>query len=141
MGDVVSPQKRSQMMAGIQGRNTKPELLVRKGLHTRGFRFRIHRRDLPGNPDIVLPKYQTVIFVHGCFWHAHECRLFKWPKTRSDFWKTKITGNRVRDQRNRDALEKADWKVLYVWECTIRGKNKMELCEVLDELAEKIISK
>lgn len=138
MGDIVSPQKRSQMMAGIQGKNTAPELMVRKGLHARGFRFRIHRRDLPGNPDIVLPKYQTVVFVHGCFWHGHNCRLFKWPKTRPAFWKDKISGNMARDQKNRRTLEAAGWNVLYVWECSIRGKGVDARAQVVDALSREI---
>ena len=120
MVDIVDPATRSRMMSGIRGKDTKPELLVRKWLHARGYRFRLHRRDLPGNPDIVLPKYRTVIFVHGCFWHGHECKDFKWPKTRPDFWKAKIGGNVARDASNIIDLEKLDWAVIVVWECETR---------------------
>lgn len=90
MADVVTPEKRSKMMSGIQGKNTKPELTIRKGLHALGFRYRLHGKTLPGKPDLVFPKYKAVIFIHGCFWHAHHCHLFKWPSTRVDFWQEKI---------------------------------------------------
>jgi DNA mismatch endonuclease, patch repair protein len=97
MADIVPKAKRSEMMAGIRGKNTRPEMLVRRALHAHGYRFRLHRKDLPGKPDIVLPKYRAVIFVHGCFWHGHDCHLFKWPKTREDFWIQKIKNNQERD--------------------------------------------
>ena len=118
--DVVSPAKRSEMMAGIKNRNTKPEVALRKLLHKAGFRFRLNRADLPGRPDIVLPKYRTVIFVHGCFWHGHEnCKHFRLPKTRTEFWKGKISGNIARDKRASLELIKLGWKVLIIWECEI----------------------
>lgn len=120
MADVVSKAKRSEMMAGIRGRDTKPEMLIRRGLHAMGYRFRVHRRDLPGNPDIVLPKYHAVIFVHGCFWHGHDCHLFKWPKTREEFWQTKICGNVRRDALRCGELKDAGWRVFDVWECSLR---------------------
>ncbi len=98
--DVVSPEKRSQMMAGISGKNTKPEIFVRKILHRMGYRFRLHKKDLPGKPDIVLPRYKIVIFVQGCFWHGHEnCHLFRLPKSRTEFWEAKIVGNKARDEK------------------------------------------
>ena len=93
MADVVDRKTRSRMMSGIRGKNTRPELLIRKGLHARGFRFRLHDKRLPGKPDLVLPKYSAVIFVHGCFWHGHDCHLFKWPQSRREFWRKKITRN------------------------------------------------
>lgn len=110
-------------MSGIRNRNTKPEIAVRKALHGAGFRFRLHRKDLPGKPDIVLPRYRAVVFVHGCFWHGHGCRYFKLPQTRRDFWLDKIMSNARRDRINEDALKAAGWTVFTVWECDIRDKN------------------
>ena len=125
MTDIVPAQKRSEMMSGIRAKNTKPELVVRSFLHATGFRFRLHRKDLPGKPDIVLPKWRTVIFVHGCFWHGHEnCHLYRLPKSRTEFWRDKIEGNRRRDELARVRLREAGWKILVVWECALRGKNK-----------------
>jgi DNA mismatch endonuclease (patch repair protein) len=119
--DDLTPEKRSWNMSRIRGRDTKPELLVRSLLHRLGYRFRLHRRDLPGTPDIVLPKYQTVIFVHGCFWHRHpDCRYAYTPKSRVEFWKEKFAANVHRDAKNRRALEQAGWQVLVVWECELR---------------------
>jgi len=111
------------MMAGIRGKNTKPEIIVRRLLHRLGYRFRLHRKDLVGRPDIVLPKWRTVIFVNGCYWHGHEdCHLFRPPKTRTQFWTDKIEGNRARDRRNHSALKDAGWKVLIIWECAVSKK-------------------
>jgi DNA mismatch endonuclease (patch repair protein) len=114
------------MMAGIRATNTKPEMLLRRGLHALGFRFRLHGKRLPGKPDIVLPRYQAVIFVHGCFWHGHDCQLFRWPKTREAFWREKISGNRTRDQLAVNLLRESGWRVLHVWECALRGTTKLE---------------
>lgn len=126
MVDVVDKKTRSRMMSGIRGKNTKPEIIVRKALHAAGYRFRLHRKDLPGKPDIVLPKYKTVIFVHGCFWHKHDCRYFKWPKTRPDFWREKIEGNVERDRLAYEKLEEMGWRVKVVWECELElGINKL----------------
>jgi len=124
MADIVPKAKRSEMMAGIRGKNTRPEILIRRALHARGYRFRLHRKDLPGKPDIVLPKHRAVIFINGCFWHGHDCHLFKWPKTREDFWLEKIGGNKVRDQAKRAALEQAGWRVLVIWECALKGTRR-----------------
>lgn len=124
MVDVVDSATRSRMMAGIRARNTKPEILIRSLLHKQGFRFRLHVRNLPGKPDIVLPRYNAVIFVHGCFWHGHECHFFKWPKTRPDFWHAKIAHNRENDLKAMTALKKAGWRVGVVWECAVRGAGK-----------------
>ena len=124
MADVVDSTTRSRMMSGIRGRNTKPEILIRSLLHRHGFRFRLHVRDLPGKPDIVLPRYHAVIFVHGCFWHGHDCPLFKWPGTRPDFWRNKIGRNQANDQKVREALLASGWRVGIVWECAIRGASK-----------------
>jgi DNA mismatch endonuclease (patch repair protein) len=133
MTDVVDQATRSRMMAGIRGKDTRPELALRKRLHALGFRYRLHVRDLPGRPDIVLPKYGAVIFVHGCFWHGHGCPLFKWPKSRSEFWREKIGGNIARDARALQALQDSEWRVAVLWECAIRPKTSIEA--VVEELA------
>lgn len=110
------------MMSGIRGRDTGPEMRVRRLLHGRGYRFRLHRRDLPGSPDLVLPRHRVVVFVHGCFWHFHAgCRLAKVPGSRPDFWRTKLLGNRARDAVAIDALRADGWRVLVVWECWLRA--------------------
>jgi DNA mismatch endonuclease (patch repair protein) len=124
MVDVVDAATRSRMMSGIRGRNTKPEILIRSLLHRRGFRFRLDARDLPGRPDIVLPRYGAVVFVHGCFWHGHDCHLFKWPQTRPEFWRDKIARNRSNDERAQLALHALGWRVAVVWECALRGANR-----------------
>ena len=124
MADIVSPQVRSRMMAGIRGRNTKPELILRKGLHALRFRYRLHDRRLPGKPDLVFPKYRAVLFAHGCFWHKHDCHLFKWPRTRPKFWRTKIARNRKVDRQAILALEAAGWRVGIVWECALKGRTR-----------------
>lgn len=135
MPDIVTPQVRSRMMSRIRGKNTKPELLLRRGLHRLGFRFRVHERKLPGKPDIVFPRYRAVIFVHGCFWHGHQCHLFKWPSTREDFWRNKIIRNREVDERNIKQLHELGWRICIVWECALKGKNRIPLDEVLDTCA------
>ena len=127
MADVVSKKKRSEMMAGIRGKNTKPEIIVRKMLHAMGYRFRLHRKDLPGKPDIVLPKYRAAIFVNGCFWHGHDCHLFKWPKTREAFWREKIVGNVARDQKKTQRLLDNGWRVAVIWECSLKGSGKISM--------------
>lgn len=109
-------------MSGIRAKDTKPEILVRRALHALGFRYRLHDRRLPGRPDIVLPRYRAVVFIHGCFWHGHDCRLFKEPGTRRDFWLSKIERNRANDSKHADALAGAGWRVATVWECALRGK-------------------
>lgn len=119
MADIVDKATRSRMMAGIKGKNTKPEIQVRKALHAAGFRFRLHDRKLPGKPDIVLKKYKTVVFVHGCFWHGHECDKFRWPKTRKKFWKDKISANRNRDDAAAIELKNTRWNIVTVWECEL----------------------
>jgi len=136
MVDVVDPKTRSRMMSGIRSKNTKVEVLIRKALHARGFRFRIHRRDLPGSPDIVLPKYRAVIMVNGCFWHGHDCQLFKWPRTRPEFWHKKLLGNIRRDEKNLARLMELGWRVCVLWECEFKGSKSKTLAEVSDELIE-----
>ena len=125
--DNVAPEVRSRMMAGIRGKDTRPELAVRAALHRLGFRYRLHRKDLPGRPDIVLPKYQAVIFVHGCFWHGHGCHLFRWPKTREEFWREKINSNNARDRRHLRALADAGWRVATIWECSLKGRARLPI--------------
>lgn len=129
--DIVSPEIRSRMMSGIRGKNTKPELLLRSALHRGGLRFRLHRRDLPGRPDMTFPRYGAVLFVHGCFWHGHDCHLFKWPSSRESFWREKIAGNIERDRRQAVALEKAGFRVGIVWECALKGRTRLSLDEVV----------
>jgi len=137
--DIVSPEKRSRMMSGIKGKNTKPELTVRKELFRRGFRYRLHGKKLPGKPDLVLPKYKTVILVNGCFWHGHNCKLFKWPKSNQAFWKEKINGTIERDRRNLEQFANLNWRVLTVWECDLKNKNNNEINAVIDKLAESLL--
>lgn len=111
------------MMASIRSKNSRPELLIRRYLHANGFRFRLHRPDLPGRPDLVLPRWNAVVFVHGCFWHGHAgCRYFRWPATRADFWSNKIAGNIARDARAENALRTLGWRLAIVWECALREK-------------------
>ena len=118
MTDTISPERRSWNMSRIRSKNTKPEMIVRSTLHKMGYRFRLHRKDLPGTPDIVLPKYKAVIFVHGCFWHRHQgCKNCYTPKSRTDFWKRKFQDTIVRDRRNTDELELLGWRDLVIWEC------------------------
>ena len=117
--DIMSPAKRSSLMARIRCKDTGPEISVRRLLHAMGYRFRLHARDLPGRPDIVFRSRRTVIFVHGCFWHRHHCGLAYTPKTRREFWQRKFDGNVMRDARARDELEAAGWRVIVVWECQL----------------------
>ena len=124
MADVHTPAQRSHNMSRVRSRDTKPEMFIRSMLHKLGFRFRLHRKDLPGCPDIVLPKYRGVIFVHGCFWHKHECHLFKWPSTRQDFWKAKINHNHKKDLESRQLLISLGWRVCTVWECSLKGPKR-----------------
>lgn len=123
------------MMSRIKGRNTKPEILVRGLLHRKGFRFRLHVQKLPGQPDIVLPRYNAVVFVHGCFWHGHDCPLYRLPDTRQDFWREKIERNKAGDLRARDALIAAGWRVAVIWECALRGAGA-DTGQVAQHLAE-----
>jgi len=135
LADVVDPATRSRMMSGIRGKNTRPEMLIRKGLHARGFRYRIHSKDLPGNPDLGFPKHRAVIFVHGCFWHGHDCHLFRWPSTRPEFWREKIERNRAVDQAAEARLLSEGWRVGVVWECALKGRTRALLADVIVTLA------
>jgi DNA mismatch endonuclease, patch repair protein len=131
MTDVHSPEARRRNMAAIRANDTRPELIVRKDLHARGYRFRLHVRRLPGRPDIVLVRHRAVIFVNGCFFHGHNCSYFRWPATRAKFWRTKIAENRRRDTRNVAELHSEGWRVLTVWECALRGR-RSERTRALD---------
>ena len=135
MADIVSPAVRSHMMRAVKSKNTKPEIVVRTVLHRLGFRFRLHRTDLPGKPDLVLPKYRAVIFIHGCFWHGHDCILFSWPKTRRDFWQSKIDSNVRRDRKHIRTLIQGGWRVATIWECALRGKTRLPIDFVGEECA------
>ncbi|HAT2106138.1 TPA: very short patch repair endonuclease [Legionella pneumophila] len=126
MSDIVSQSKRKEMMAGIRNKNTKPEMIIRKELFARGYRYRLHCKGVPGKPDLILSKYNAVIFINGCFWHCHDCHLFKWPKTRKDFWESKIQSNKNRDQLNREILLKDGWRILNIWECALKGKTRLD---------------
>ena len=132
MVDVLTPEQRQLNMSRIRGHNTRPEMLLRRGLHGRGLRFRIHRRDLPGCPDLVLSRFRAVIFVHGCFWHGHKCPMFKMPTTRTAFWRAKIDQNIRRDNEARVKLLSERWRVMVVWECALRGKGRIPVGDVLD---------
>lgn len=130
MTDVVDPQTRSRMMSGIRAKDTAPEHAIRSMLHSAGFRFRLHYSALPGKPDIVLPKYRAIILVNGCFWHGHACHLFKWPSSRPEFWRNKISATQERDRKNIEAYKESDWRVMVVWECALRGKNRLEISNI-----------
>lgn len=122
MVDVVDKATRSRMMSGIRSKNTLPEKQIRSALHRRGFRFRLNQASLPGKPDLVLKKFNAVIFIHGCFWHGHNCKLFKWPSTNKSFWHKKIERNRDKDAEVLVALKKSGWRVMVIWECALKGK-------------------
>ena len=138
MTDVHDKATRSYNMSRIRAKNTKPEMLVRKFLHAQGFRYKLHDKKLPGKPDIVLPKYKTVIFIHGCFWHGHkDCRYFVVPKTRTDWWLNKINSNIANDTKVIKALKKEGWKIIHLWECDLKA-NKIQ--KSLPKLPGKILS-
>jgi DNA mismatch endonuclease (patch repair protein) len=124
--DNLSPAERSEIMARVRAKNSRPELLVRKLIFALGYRYRLHARDLPGHPDIVFRTLRKVIFVHGCFWHRHTvCALGRLPKSRLDFWLPKLEGNRKRDDRNKRALQRQGWKVLTIWECQLKSSERL----------------
>lgn len=133
MADVLTPAQRRLNMSRVRGRDTKPEMLLRRALHARGLRFRLHRRDLPGRPDLVFSRYRACLLVHGCFWHGHNCALFQWPATRQAFWVDKIAGNRRRDRETLKRLLDAEWRILVVWECALRGPGRRDFSAAIDE--------
>ncbi|WP_159806754.1 very short patch repair endonuclease [Litoreibacter roseus] len=135
MTDIVDKQTRSRMMAGIKGKDTKPELVLRRALHARGFRYRLHSKNVPGRPDLMFPKHHAIVFVHGCFWHRHKgCRYTSTPSTRPEFWKAKFDANVARDRDVQDKLLDSGWRVATVWECTLRTPEKIN--ETTDLLSE-----
>lgn len=135
MTDVHDKKTRSYNMSQIKGKNTKPEMLVRKFLFSQGFRYKLHDKKLPGRPDIVLPKYKTVIFVHGCFWHGHsDCKYFVIPKTRTQWWINKINRNKEKDLENQKKLKRENWKIINIFECELKGNQK-------DKRLQKLITK
>jgi DNA mismatch endonuclease (patch repair protein) len=140
MADIVCPEVRSRMMSSIRGKDTKPELIIRGGLHRKGFRFRLHDRRLPGHPDLVLKRYHAVIFVHGCFWHRHNCKLFRWPSTRAEFWMMKLNGNVERDRQNVLQLLATGWRVCVVWECALKGQSEEMIEKVIERCTEWLLS-
>jgi|ERR1041384_8821713 DNA mismatch endonuclease (patch repair protein) len=128
MADKFTPDERSRIMSRVKGKNTQPEKIVRTLLHSLGYRFRLHRKDLPGNPDIVLPRHKRVIFVHGCFWHGHEgCPRAARPTTNVDFWNRKIDGNIKRDKKVRKELRSLDWEILIIWQCQTRSTDALRM--------------
>lgn len=137
--DIVSPRTRSRMMSGIRARGTAPERLLRKLLFARGFRYRLHDKRLPGTPDMVFPRHRAVLQIHGCFWHGHGCTLFRWPATRPEFWRQKITANQQRDHRSLAELERLGWRVLVVWECALKGRHAWPVAQLENWIASWLI--
>lgn len=123
-------------MSGIRGKDTQQELAIRRGLHAMGFRFRLHAADVPGKPDLVLPRFRATIFVNGCFWHKHDCHLFKMPSTRPEFWQKKITSNVARDRAVQEALAESGWRQMVVWECALKGRARLQPDVVLQQIVE-----
>lgn len=140
MTDIVDKLTRSRMMAGIRGKDTKPELALRRALHARGFRYRLHPKDVVGRPDLLLPKYRAAIFVHGCFWHRHkECRFATTPATRAEFWNSKFDANVQRDELTKKRLAEQGWRVAIIWECALKGENSS--AQASEVVAEWLFSK
>ena len=140
MTDVLTREQRHRNMSRIRGRDTKPEMLVRRGLHAYGFRYRLQVRELPGRPDLTFPRYRAVIFVHGCFWHGHDCPMFTLPSTRREFWETKIAGNRARDERAVASLLESGWRIANVWECSLRGPARLPAGDVINQCRSFLLS-
>jgi DNA mismatch endonuclease (patch repair protein) len=139
--DVLSTEQRRPNMSRIRGKDTKPEMQLRRGLHAAGLRFRLHSARLPGKPDIVFPRHNAVILMHGCFWHGHECPRFRMPATRPEFWERKIAGNRERDQRTAMALRAAGWRLLTIWECSLKGPARRPVSDVVEFCADFVRGK
>jgi DNA mismatch endonuclease, patch repair protein len=137
--DFLSPIERSERMSRIRSTNTDPELVVRRFLHGKGLRYRLHKKDLPGRPDLVFPKYNAVVFVQGCFWHAHTCQKGRIPSTRPSFWRLKFEANKKRDRRNARVLARLGWRVICVWECQLSGASRR--ASTLSRVFDRIIGK
>lgn len=140
MADTVTSEQRSKMMSAVKGKNTNLELLIRKLLYSKGYRYRLHIKNLPGKPDIVISRLKVAIFCNGCFWHKHDCGLFKWPQTKTEFWREKIKGNASRDLNNWKELIQNQWKVIVIWGCAMKGKLKLTPEELSEKLTETINS-
>lgn len=138
MVDVLTSAQRQLVMGRIKGKNTQPEIKIRSALHLKGLRFRLHQKNLPGRPDLVFQKYKCIVFIHGCFWHKHDCHLFQQPATRKEFWKKKIDQNQLRDQEVLTSLRKSGWRIAVVWECALRGRSKLEFETLINSLASYI---
>jgi DNA mismatch endonuclease, patch repair protein len=134
MADIVSKWKRKQMMAGIRSRDTLPEMIIRRGLHALGYRYRLHDGSMPGKPDLVFPKYRAVLMVNGCFWHMHQCHLFRWPSSRQSFWRKKIQDNHERDINNLNLLRASGWRTAVIWECALKGKYRRDPDCIIDTI-------
>ncbi|MBY0558847.1 very short patch repair endonuclease [Hyphomicrobium sp.] len=134
--DVLTPEQRRLNMSRIRGKDTSPEMIIRRALHGRGFRYRLHDKRLPGKPDLVFPKYRAVLLIHGCFWHGHECHRFKWPETRREFWQRKICGNKARDKKTQGNLRTLGWRSMVVWECQLKNSQKPKLDQLIDKCAD-----
>ena len=132
MTDVVTKAMRSRMMSGIRSKNTKPELMIRHGLHSRGLRYRLHSKRIPGKPDLVFPKYRAVIMIHGCFWHGHKCKISNIPKSNKKFWTNKISNNVKRFKKNRARLRAEGWRVIVIWECQVKKGNFQVLKRIIN---------
>lgn len=137
--DNLSREKRSRIMASIKAKDTMPETVIRKALHRRGFRYKLHDSGLPGKPDIVLPRYKAIVEINGCFWHGHNCYLFRLPSTRQSFWLAKIIRNKERGSINHKSLESVGWRVLVIWECAIAGKSRVPLDDLVVEISDWIL--
>lgn len=140
MTDTVSPEKRSDVMSRVRSKDTKPEILIRTGLHALGFRYRLHVKDLPGKPDLVFRRYRSVIFVNGCFWHGHSCPRCRMPNSNTDYWRRKVARNMERDAINRRSLLDEGWRVLTIWECALTGKWKQGLNQVIALASDWLLS-
>ncbi len=134
MVDIFDAQKRREIMASISAKNTAPEMFLRKCLHQRGYRYRLHDKRLPGTPDLVFRRFKAVVFINGCFWHGHDCHLFKIPSSNRDFWQNKIETNRSRDAKTKQLLMEHHWRMLIVWECSMRGKGRLAVDELIEQV-------
>ncbi len=137
MTDIVDKATRSRMMSGIRGKNTRPEIEIRRRIFSKGFRYRLHDKRLPGKPDMVFPRHNAVVFIHGCFWHAHSCPLFKLPSTNTDFWGEKLLGNRKKDRENESNLVQKGWRIMTIWECVFRGRG-INREKAMDSISEEV---
>ncbi|MCX4187026.1 very short patch repair endonuclease [Methylophaga sp. OBS4] len=137
--DTHRPEVRKKNMRAVKSKNTKPEIIIRKALHGRGFRYKLHDKSLPGKPDLVFPKYRAVIEIYGCFWHGHNCKKFSWPNTNEEFWKEKISNNRSRDSKNIHRLMQSGWRVLIIWECSINDRNRLLKPDLINLISDWLV--